>query len=37
MSQLFASKDDYGKGRNMPVHYMSEKLHLVSLPSLELL
>ncbi|KAI5817831.1 thiamine diphosphate-binding protein [Pyronema omphalodes] len=28
MSQLFASKDDYGKGRNMPVHYMSEKLHL---------
>ncbi|KAI5778181.1 thiamine diphosphate-binding protein [Geopyxis carbonaria] len=28
MNQLFANKLDYGKGRNMPVHYMSEKLHL---------
>lgn len=29
MNQLFANKNDYGKGRNMPVHYMSERLHLV--------
>ena len=29
MNQLFANKNDYGKGRNMPVHYMSEKLRLV--------
>ncbi|KAF8246527.1 hypothetical protein K440DRAFT_553187 [Wilcoxina mikolae CBS 423.85] len=28
MSQLFANKNDYGKGRNMPVHYMSERLRL---------
>ncbi|RPB24423.1 hypothetical protein L211DRAFT_784783 [Terfezia boudieri ATCC MYA-4762] len=28
MNQLFANKNDYGKGRNMPVHYMSEKLRL---------
>lgn len=34
MSQLFANKDDYGKGRNMPVHYGSGKLniHTVSSP-----
>lgn len=32
MSQLFANKNDYGKGRNMPVHYMSERLHLVRRP-----
>jgi 2-oxoisovalerate dehydrogenase E1 component alpha subunit len=28
MNQLFANKNDYGKGRNMPIHYMSERLHL---------
>ncbi|KAL7274312.1 hypothetical protein RUND412_002783 [Rhizina undulata] len=28
MSQLFANKNDYGRGRNMPVHYMSERLHV---------
>lgn len=27
MNQLFSNKYDYGKGRNMPVHYMSERLH----------
>ncbi|RMZ81643.1 hypothetical protein DV737_g2387, partial [Chaetothyriales sp. CBS 132003] len=34
MNQLFANKDDYGKGRNMPVHYGSGKLniHTVSSP-----
>ena len=34
MSQLFANKDDHGKGRNMPVHYGSGKLniHTVSSP-----
>ncbi len=30
MSQLFANKDDPGKGRNMPVHYGSQKLNIVS-------
>lgn len=30
MDQLFATKKDTGKGRNMPVHYMSEELGLVS-------
>ena len=29
MNQVFANKLDYGKGRNMPIHYMSEKLNLV--------
>jgi 2-oxoisovalerate dehydrogenase E1 component alpha subunit len=29
MSQLFANKNDAGKGRNMPVHYGSSKLHIV--------
>lgn len=29
MSQLFANKDDLGKGRNMPVHYGSSKLNIV--------
>jgi 2-oxoisovalerate dehydrogenase E1 component alpha subunit len=33
MSQLFANKDDPGKGRNMPVHYGSQKLNIVSSPS----
>lgn len=28
MSQLYANKDDYGKGRNMPVHYASKKLNI---------
>jgi 2-oxoisovalerate dehydrogenase E1 component alpha subunit len=34
MSQLFANKDDHGRGRNMPVHYGSGKLnvHTVSSP-----
>lgn len=30
MSQLFANRNDNGKGRNMPVHYGSSKLHIVS-------
>ena len=32
MAQLFATKDDYGKGRNMPVHYGSKKhnVHTIS-------
>jgi 2-oxoisovalerate dehydrogenase E1 component alpha subunit len=39
MSQLFANRKDYGKGRNMPVHYGSRELNIVSslylfLPSL---
>ena len=29
MSQLFANKNDAGKGRNMPVHYGSRKLNIV--------
>ena len=36
MNQLFANKNDYGKGRNMPIHYMSEKLRLVSIGYLDL-
>jgi 2-oxoisovalerate dehydrogenase E1 component alpha subunit len=34
MNQLFANKDDHGKGRNMPVHYGSGGLnvHTVSSP-----
>ncbi|KAJ4679630.1 hypothetical protein HRR93_002588 [Exophiala dermatitidis] len=34
MSQLFANKDNNGKGRNMPVHYGSGKLkvHTISSP-----
>lgn len=34
MSQLFATRDDPGKGRNMPVHYGSRKLnvHTISSP-----
>jgi len=30
MNQLFANKYDPGKGRNMPVHYGSRELHIVS-------
>lgn len=30
MSQLFANRKDAGKGRNMPVHYGSSKLNIVS-------
>jgi 2-oxoisovalerate dehydrogenase E1 component alpha subunit len=30
MSQLFANKNDNGKGRNMPVHYGSGELNIVS-------
>lgn len=33
MAQLFATKDDTGKGRNMPVHYGSEKLHVHTISS----
>lgn len=34
MSQLFANKNDPGKGRNMPVHYGSKRLNIVSIPIL---
>lgn len=30
MNQLFANKKDPGRGRNMPVHYGSKKLNIVS-------
>ena len=30
MSQLFANKNDNGRGRNMPVHYGSKELNIVS-------
>lgn len=30
MSQLFANKSDPGRGRNMPVHYGSSRLNIVS-------
>jgi 2-oxoisovalerate dehydrogenase E1 component alpha subunit len=33
MSQLFANKDDPGKGRNMPVHYGSGKLNIHAISS----
>lgn len=33
MSQLFANKDDNGKGRNMPVHYGSSKLNIRTIAS----
>lgn len=31
MSQLFANRNDSGKGRNMPVHYGSAALNIVSI------
>lgn len=33
MAQLFATKDDPGKGRNMPVHYGSKKYHIHTISS----
>jgi 2-oxoisovalerate dehydrogenase E1 component alpha subunit len=33
MSQLFANKNDNGKGRNMPVHYGSSKLNIHTISS----
>ncbi|KZZ89591.1 2-oxoisovalerate dehydrogenase subunit alpha [Ascosphaera apis ARSEF 7405] len=33
MSQLFANKDDPGRGRNMPVHYGSQKLKTYTISS----
>jgi 2-oxoisovalerate dehydrogenase E1 component alpha subunit len=33
MSQLFANKNDPGRGRNMPVHYGSSKLHIHTISS----
>ena len=33
MSQLFANSKDVGRGRNMPVHYGSSKLHIVFVPT----
>lgn len=32
MNQLFGNKNDYGKGRNMPVHYGSAALKTVRSP-----
>ena len=37
MSQLFANKNDAGKGRNMPVHYGSAALNIVSILLLRIL
>ena len=33
MAQLFATKDDTGLGRNMPVHYGSNKFHIHTISS----
>ena len=33
MAQLFANRNDAGKGRNMPVHYGSRKLNIVCSPT----
>lgn len=33
MSQLFANKNDPGRGRNMPVHYGSRELHIHTISS----
>jgi len=33
MAQLFANKDDNGKGRNMPVHYGSKELNIHTISS----
>jgi 2-oxoisovalerate dehydrogenase E1 component alpha subunit len=35
MSQLFANRNDYGKGRNMPIHYGSKNLNVVSIDNLK--
>lgn len=34
MNQLFANRKDKGRGRNMPVHYGSKELKIVSVPRL---
>lgn len=36
MNQLFANKLDSGRGRNMPVHYGSKELNIVSQPGTSL-
>ncbi|KAI9814975.1 MAG: hypothetical protein M1826_002107 [Phylliscum demangeonii] len=33
MNQLFANRHDVGKGRNMPIHYGSRKLHIHTISS----
>ncbi|RPA86252.1 hypothetical protein BJ508DRAFT_411433 [Ascobolus immersus RN42] len=33
MNQMFGNRLDYGKGRNMPIHYMSERLNVHSISS----
>ncbi|KAI9841892.1 MAG: hypothetical protein M1838_003346 [Thelocarpon superellum] len=33
MSQLFANRNDHGKGRNMPVHYGSKELNIHTISS----
>ncbi|SFG83473.1 thiamine pyrophosphate-dependent dehydrogenase E1 component subunit alpha [Neptunomonas qingdaonensis] len=33
MNQLFSNALDYGKGRQMPIHYGSEKLHFMTISS----
>ncbi|CAN1234654.1 2-oxoisovalerate dehydrogenase subunit alpha 1, mitochondrial [Linum perenne] len=32
-NQLFGNKDDYGKGRQMPIHYGSKKLNYITISS----
>lgn len=34
MDQLFANKNEPGRGRNMPVHYGSKELNIVSVPQI---
>ncbi len=33
MNQLFSNEQDYGKGRQMPIHYGSTKLHYMTISS----
>ncbi len=33
MNQLFSNEQDYGKGRQMPIHYGSDKLHYMTISS----
>ncbi|MFC3285215.1 thiamine pyrophosphate-dependent dehydrogenase E1 component subunit alpha [Litchfieldella rifensis] len=33
MNQLFGNEQDYGKGRQMPIHYGSSKLHYMTISS----